>query len=868
MIKKLLLFFVFFLIFLADIGFALPKVESSAKPHWIVNSRSSDKTIPVKAVKDGYYYKLVDHQVNIDLQEDYHHIILDVVSQAGVQNASEINLSFSPDYQRLIFHEVVIWREGKAINKLQLKKIKVLQQETELSKFLYHGSYSAYLILDDIRIGDKIEYRYTIKGRNPVFGGKYEEGFYVAYSVPVANFYTRLIAKSNRKLSFKKFNTVPEIENYKQGDLQVFEWKSFQVKAVEYEEAVPAWFDPYGRIHVSEYESWNEVVNWALTTNPIVPITTGGLKEKIYQIKEKTRGNKKRFIEESIRFVQDEIRYMGIEIGEYTHRANSPEKVFQQRYGDCKDKSVLLASILQTEGIDAHIALVNSTNGDYLDQQLPGPFAFDHVIVQLTYEGLSYWIDPTISYQRGKLEEIYIPRYGKALLVKNGEYKLSNIKITNPGYVKSEDLYYINKNKTADLQVNTKYTGYAADLMRYNIANTGEESLSESYLEYYNKLYDNISIRDSLVVFDDEKNNILTVDEFYTINDIWTANEKNPKKLEIFLNASLLNKEFYNVVANRKYPIVLNYPTIIDQSIILNMWMPWKAETDNWHIKRDAYEVSSNTSAQNSIITLNYRLETFKDHVSISDLAEYRKDLKEMGHHFNYGITYFDSSEGLNVSEYLVKNEIAFSAFLTLLLAFGIISYYIYTRRTPIISEDIYFNGRKLNGWLIFIAIVLLINIVLKLFSLFKYHIGLNNIWQSSPLQLEENIIFLIYLIYTFIFSTLIIVLMIFCFVLIINKRDIARQYILIFCALTAVNSLIDFGISRTYSDLNLLEYSFTNLWINVTRCIVLTLYLRNSYQVLEILRMPYPKPKFNEWDWRDRVEAESKRESKEEDMV
>ncbi|XHR98086.1 hypothetical protein ACFJIV_16335 [Mucilaginibacter sp. UC70_90] len=42
---------------------------------------------------------------------------------------------------------------------------------------------------------------------------------------------------------------------------------------------------------------------------------------------------------------------MGIEIGEYSHRANNPEKVFRQRYGDCKDKSLLLVSMLKAGGL-------------------------------------------------------------------------------------------------------------------------------------------------------------------------------------------------------------------------------------------------------------------------------------------------------------------------------------------------------------------------------------------------------------------------------------------------------------------------------------------------------------------------------------
>ena len=56
---------------------------------------------------------------------------------------------------------------------------------------------------------------------------------------------------------------------------------------------------------------------------------------------------RQKYFRVAVNFVQNEIRYMGIETGKYSHKANSPEKVFKQRYGDCKDKSLLLASILK-----------------------------------------------------------------------------------------------------------------------------------------------------------------------------------------------------------------------------------------------------------------------------------------------------------------------------------------------------------------------------------------------------------------------------------------------------------------------------------------------------------------------------------------
>jgi hypothetical protein len=96
-----------------------------------------------------------------------------VVNNVGVQNASEINISFDPAYETISFHFIRIIRNGEIINKYKEKEIKVIQREDNLESKIYDGSLTAYLSLSDIRLGDIIEYSYTIKGRNPIFNNKY-----------------------------------------------------------------------------------------------------------------------------------------------------------------------------------------------------------------------------------------------------------------------------------------------------------------------------------------------------------------------------------------------------------------------------------------------------------------------------------------------------------------------------------------------------------------------------------------------------------------------------------------------------------------------------------------------------------------------
>ncbi|MFX4929726.1 transglutaminase-like domain-containing protein, partial [Acinetobacter baumannii] len=55
----------------------------------------------------------------------------------------------------------------------------------------------------------------------------------------------------------------------------------------------------------------------------------------------------------ALQFVQEQIRYVSISIGPGAVRPADPATVLERRFGDCKDKTLLLVTILRALGIDA-----------------------------------------------------------------------------------------------------------------------------------------------------------------------------------------------------------------------------------------------------------------------------------------------------------------------------------------------------------------------------------------------------------------------------------------------------------------------------------------------------------------------------------
>ncbi|HET9185076.1 MAG TPA: transglutaminase domain-containing protein, partial [Solirubrobacterales bacterium] len=98
--------------------------------------------------------------------------------------------------------------------------------------------------------------------------------------------------------------------------------------------------------------------------------------------------------------MSDEVRYTGMELGEGGLIPRTPAETLKRRFGDCKDKAVLLTALLRASDIPAYVALLNAGEDDPdVEESLPGFGLFNHAIV-IVPGAPALWIDPTDPYAR------------------------------------------------------------------------------------------------------------------------------------------------------------------------------------------------------------------------------------------------------------------------------------------------------------------------------------------------------------------------------------------------------------------------------------------------------------------------------------
>jgi transglutaminase-like putative cysteine protease len=359
--------------------------------------------------------------------ESFTRIVALMENSTGVQDSGSLTFSFDPGYQQLLFHSLRIHRQGRVLNRLDESKIRIIQPEPELGGHLLTGTQTALIFVEDLRVGDVLEYAYTIHGANPVLNGHYAARWVVQSGAPIQRQRLRLVWTSASPIYLRRHLTDAEPKIEPSGAGTNYLWDFENLPAISFEGNTPAGFQPYPYIELSDFSAWSRVVAWAL---PLYEFTSSDLPPELHDLVAKWQKDSSANEERArlaVDFVQDELRYTGLELGPDSFRPAPPFETFRLRYGDCKGKALLLCVLLKAMNIEAYPALVNASALAEVARRLPSPFAFNHAIVKILLDGKTLWIDATQSHQGGTLPERHVPAYGKALVLKKAVTSLEDI---------------------------------------------------------------------------------------------------------------------------------------------------------------------------------------------------------------------------------------------------------------------------------------------------------------------------------------------------------------------------------------------------------------------------------------------------------
>lgn len=263
-------------------------------------------------------------------------------------------------------------------------KQKEAVETSPFSGFLFEDKRLKWLQIPATHPGNVVGYEYEQKRRPFILQDSWE----VAQSIPVRR--ARYTLRLPKGWEFEAYWVHCPRQEPQPGGKDGWVWELTEIPAVETEPAMPDWravaarlvvsfFPARGQVPGESHASWQDVGRWyARLARP----TRQGTPEIQQKVAELTAAQPTLLdkIEALAAFLQREVRYVAIEIGIGGYQPHSAQAVFANRYGDCKDKATLLATMLGELGVESHYVLVNLRRG-VVAPEAPTVRSFNHVIL-------------------------------------------------------------------------------------------------------------------------------------------------------------------------------------------------------------------------------------------------------------------------------------------------------------------------------------------------------------------------------------------------------------------------------------------------------------------------------------------------------
>ena len=577
--------------------------------------------LPPAAKDSPLAIRLSDVQFHVGEQSAYYiHRAWSANEASSVSALGQYEIAFQPDYQRVQLHRLRIVRGAQVIDKLASADIRFLQREMGLSQGVYSGTITAAIVTDDVRVGDTLEVAYTVLGQNPVFGGKFFDAAAWDSPAPVSLRRITLDMPEQRSVAYRMIGgslAVTPKEQRRNGR-RILRFEARDLPALVGEPYVPADVSAYRWIQFSELGSWKEVNQWALG---LFDTPAGGAAVTDALRAAGATGTPSQQVAKVLEFVQNEIRYLSLSMGESSHRPFPPAQVLQRRYGDCKDKSLLMVSMLRQLGITAEPVLVSTELRKGLDRMLPSPVLFDHAIVRVQVDGKTYFLDPTRLGQHGLLDSMGQVHGGAQVLVVNATGKaLDTIALqTDPALItdkRSERVTVSAFDKPADMQVRISLAGTAAERMRVQLASLSAQQLRQAYESSMGRRYADFSMPAEPRVSDDRVHNRITVELGYSIAKFM---EKNDRGWLMRYKPVNLTEQFYVPdLVKRSHPLLVPaYPSIAvyDFEVALPEQVDAQYQPSQNSIDNSAFKLTEALAFTGRLAQASLRLDVTADRV-------------------------------------------------------------------------------------------------------------------------------------------------------------------------------------------------------------------------------------------------------------
>ena len=326
-----------------------------------------------------------------------------VQSDAGVERFGQLAFEYSSANEKLDMDYVRVRKADGTVVNAVASDIQDLSAPVAREAPVYTDLRQKHVTVPGLRPGDVLEYHMVWNVSTPMAQNQFWlEHYFVTKNLIVLD--DQLIV--NIPVASKvKLKTEPGFEPAikEDNDRRVYLWKHSNLKPASEEEekekeqtgpddAQSEEIEFHPHVQLTTFQSWEEVGQWYanLQKDRIVPDEKIKVKAEEVTHGLQTEKDKVRALYE---YVAKNFRYVSLSLGQGRYQPHPAADVMVNQYGDCKDKHTLLAAMLASTGMRAYPVLMNSSRK--LDDDIPSPGQFDHVISAIPLGNETLWADTT-----------------------------------------------------------------------------------------------------------------------------------------------------------------------------------------------------------------------------------------------------------------------------------------------------------------------------------------------------------------------------------------------------------------------------------------------------------------------------------------
>lgn len=412
--------------------------------------------------------------------------VVKVLQRGAVRPLSYFSIPFDPDRQEVrVLQAYILKPDGSKVH----ANIGYTDWISNPSYRMYYRNRNLVLSFPSLNEGDEIwtEFKVSDVGEANEYGKYF--GDITLFGGPlkiVEKHYTLILPKSfPLYMHEEKMSSEPMVLTV--GDETVYRWIMRNLPRLKREPGMPGMTEVVPYLHISTFNTWDAMGKWYADFIGDQWALTPEMKEKVKELTAglKTRKEKVAAIH---KWVVQKTRYVGLEFGVHGYKPYKVSKVYTRRFGDCKDKATLMASMLREAGFDAAIVLVRTADQGELNPKPASLAVFNHAICYVPE--LKLFLDGTAEYS--SLTELPYQDQGVWVLVvwPDGRTKRMKTPVDKVGDDTFKALYKLkiqNGSKSAPVEAKISITGQECARIRSRyqdsdkVAETLQQDLSNNF---------------------------------------------------------------------------------------------------------------------------------------------------------------------------------------------------------------------------------------------------------------------------------------------------------------------------------------------------------------------------------------------------